>query len=54
MSSTPEMITLEPIKGYPYTKDGDKAGKIRYRLLGQQVVNGKICQINGFITEISK
>jgi len=44
-------MTIEGIMAYPYTKDGDADGFIRRRLIGQVVVNGKICQLNGFVTQ---
>jgi len=35
-----------------YTKDGDKKGFLRFRLNGKVVVDGKVCQLNGFLTQV--
>lgn len=48
---TPHVVTIENIMAYPYTKEGDKEGFIRRRIIGQTIVDGKIVQVNGFLTE---
>jgi len=50
-SDKPQMLNIEGIMAYPYTKEGDSVGFIRRRIIGQTVVNGKICQVNGFVTQ---
>ena len=49
--SVPSVVTLENIMAYPYTKEGDIKGFVRRRLLGKTIINGKICQVNGFVTQ---
>ena len=44
-------MTVEGIMAYPYSKEGDSEGFIRRRIIGQTVLNGKICQVNGFVTQ---
>lgn len=45
------MLNIEGIMAYPYVKEGDADGFIRRRIIGQTIVNGKICQVNGFVTQ---
>ena len=47
----PHTVTIENIMAYPYTKEGDVVGFIRRRIIGQTILNGKIMQVNGFLTE---
>ena len=50
-ADAPHLVTIENIMAYPYVKEGDADGFIRRRIIGQTIVNGKICQVNGFITQ---
>ena len=50
-ANVPSVMTIENIMAYPYSKEGDSEGFVRRRLLGKTVINGKICQVNGFITQ---
>jgi len=49
---TSQMIDIGTQMGTAYTKDGDKKGFKRFRLNGKVIVDGKICQLNGFLTQI--
>ena len=49
---TSQMLELGQVMGSAYTKDGDPKGKIRFRINGKTIVDGKICQINGTVTEV--
>jgi len=46
------MLEIGTIMGSQYSKDGDKKGFLRFRINGKAVVDGKICQVNGFVTEV--
>jgi len=47
-----EVISVGDVIGTQYTKDGDPKGFLRYRIQGKVVVKGKVCQLNGYITQI--
>ena len=47
-----KMIDLGNQTGSSYTKEGDNEGFLRFRLNGKVVVDGKICQLNGFLTQV--
>jgi len=48
---TSVMIDVGTIAGSQYSKEGDKKGFLRFRINGKAVVDGKICQVNGFVTQ---
>lgn len=45
-------IEIGQVVGTQYSKDGDKKGFLRFRIQGKTVVDGKICQVNGYVTEV--
>ena len=47
-----KLINVGNIIGSQYSKDGDKKGFLRFRINGKIDVDGKICQVNGFVTEV--
>jgi len=45
-------IELGTITGIQYSKDGDSKTFLRFRINGKTVIDGKICQVNGFVTQV--
>ena len=45
-------IDLGAVTANGYSKEGDKKGFLRFRFNSKVVVDGKICQVNGYITEV--
>ena len=46
------LLDLRQITGIPYSKEGDSDGFLRYRIVGKTAVDGTICQVTGYVTEI--
>lgn len=45
-------LDIGTVVGTQYSKDGDPKGFLRFRIQGKAIVDGKLCQVNGYVTEI--
>lgn len=47
-----KIIDIGTTIGSQYSKEGDKKGFLRFRIQKKVIVDNKICQVNGTVTEI--
>jgi hypothetical protein len=49
-----KIIDIGTVKGLKYTKEQDPEGFHRYRIIGKATVDGIICQVTGYVTQIKE
>jgi hypothetical protein len=48
------ILNIGQVTGIPYSKEGDDEGFLRIRIVGKTVIDGIICQVTGYITQIKE
>jgi len=49
---TKRAIDIGSVIASQYSKDGDKKGFLRFNFNTKIALDGKVCQVNGFVTEV--
>ena len=53
-NSTKKLVNIGEVIGIRYSKKEDKDGFLRFRIVGKTAIDGIICQVTGYVTQIGK
>ena len=46
------LVNIGDLTGIKYSKEGDPEGFLRLRIVGKKAINGILCQVTGYVTQI--
>ena len=51
-NSAKTLVNIGSVTGIKYSKERDTEGFLRFRIVGKTAIDGVICQVTGYVTQI--